>query len=1034
MKNIGIFDCTLSEGLYENNFLFGSNVISSIINELSDSGLDIVEIGRVSEKFKGDDYTYITKEHFINNILNKNRIYSVYLSESVKDISIIKLYKNIVDIIRYSVYWDKNKKDKFIENIKYIADNKYKVFLQIENIEDISNEELHSLLSEIDEKIYILGINSKNISKEQYNILFNVLKDDILIALNMDFSKEFIKKYFEDKSKKHNILIYSSVMGIGFNYGTVKTELLTIFLNKLYKRKYKIENILFIADKYIEILYNEYRYRDTLNKILLRNNNKNIEYNRYYSQECKLSSIELNEIINLLKKDYSKKYASIILKYFRKKFFGSRLAILISLDNIDISKIENYLERLEKYNVDISYKFYTKIFNENIKQIVNKHNKKYRRNYAYKSGDERFLLENYYMNYKYIWICDGCWIPNIKEIYVDLLYYTKKNYDFILVNNLGLDFNKSIKYECDNNYFIKSNYFRMFNNGMIIYSYEKIMDILDIKKEKKEMDFKLIRSFMLYLTYNKKIKVNYINNGLIFYDEFNFYKLLNPNNKDFLILWIDNWIKFIEKIPFEYKNLKKDLYKIDLIYYKLFSITTFLDAVYNNNLKRKNIKLLKKQMNLITNFNVINCYIFSYLPKFLAGFLIKNKTSIITRFFKYIYLLFRGIYQSIKNYNKKYDGIYYEKYIDCIKEKKNIKSYLLYGDENYIKNPLITIVIPTYKRGPLILETLKSIFRQKEVDFKWNILIIDNEDYEGIPNNTEKIVKKLDDKRILYYRNEKNLGPGGNYNRGIELANGEYVALLHDDDLIINTYLQRIGKRIKRYSKKNKKIGYISIPHQYFKSGNLLSDKNILVELYKIEKSINKEIDRERLYKVKQSELAITGGCGIYLPSCGTIMNRQAVLEYGGFNDNLGICADMVLPYRLMKEYGVYRNDTILGFYRWNNNISTAPDTNFKVEKFLFNFREYVYKKNIIYFIFGELFRHQHFYQEVKNLIIAGKWAGYNQKLEDFNKILIYEPNRLKNKMFSACLFIYKIIQRIDSCINGNKKYIFYYKIFRRKK
>ena len=130
---------------------------------------------------------------------------------------------------------------------------------------------------------------------------------------------------------------------------------------------------------------------------------------------------------------------------------------------------------------------------------------------------------------------------------------------------------------------------------------------------------------------------------------------------------------------------------------------------------------------------------------------------------------------------------------------KNVRTDLIYGDPGYIETPWFSYIIPVFKRPDLLRQTLKSVLDQEAVDFFWDIVIVDN---ETEPNNpTEKLIREIDDKRILYYRNQENIGPGGNYNRCIETARGKWVAMLHGDDLIMKDHLQLMGEYIRKYQR-----------------------------------------------------------------------------------------------------------------------------------------------------------------------------------------------------------------------------------------
>ena len=96
------------------------------------------------------------------------------------------------------------------------------------------------------------------------------------------------------------------------------------------------------------------------------------------------------------------------------------------------------------------------------------------------------------------------------------------------------------------------------------------------------------------------------------------------------------------------------------------------------------------------------------------------------------------------------------------------------------KNIILTIAIPTFQGAKTIRETLESIIIQITEDIE--ILIIDN----ASTDNTKDIVNEFLNKHyhIHYLRNEKNVGLDANYDLAIKNANGEFVWLFSDDDVL----------------------------------------------------------------------------------------------------------------------------------------------------------------------------------------------------------------------------------------------------------
>ena len=99
--------------------------------------------------------------------------------------------------------------------------------------------------------------------------------------------------------------------------------------------------------------------------------------------------------------------------------------------------------------------------------------------------------------------------------------------------------------------------------------------------------------------------------------------------------------------------------------------------------------------------------------------------------------------------------------------------------------PRVSVCIPTYRGRATIGPAIESVFAQSLTDFE--LIVID----DGSPDDTRAIVEGFADPRLIYVRNEHNLGPQGNWNRCLELARGKYFKLLPHDDLLHPHCLER---------------------------------------------------------------------------------------------------------------------------------------------------------------------------------------------------------------------------------------------------
>ena len=91
--------------------------------------------------------------------------------------------------------------------------------------------------------------------------------------------------------------------------------------------------------------------------------------------------------------------------------------------------------------------------------------------------------------------------------------------------------------------------------------------------------------------------------------------------------------------------------------------------------------------------------------------------------------------------------------------------------------PLVSICIPTFNNANFISSTLDSIINQTYKNIE--IIVVDN----ASTDNTKEIVESYSDKRISYHRNLETIHCLSNWNLCIELAQSDFVAIYHSDDI-----------------------------------------------------------------------------------------------------------------------------------------------------------------------------------------------------------------------------------------------------------
>ncbi|MBW2328607.1 MAG: glycosyltransferase [Deltaproteobacteria bacterium] len=98
---------------------------------------------------------------------------------------------------------------------------------------------------------------------------------------------------------------------------------------------------------------------------------------------------------------------------------------------------------------------------------------------------------------------------------------------------------------------------------------------------------------------------------------------------------------------------------------------------------------------------------------------------------------------------------------------------------------MISVIIPAYNHERFIRAAVDSVLQQSWSDLE--LLVID----DGSTDNTGEIVQGYDDSRLTYLHQE-NQDAFNTINRGLDLAQGEFIAILNSDDVYTLDRLQHL--------------------------------------------------------------------------------------------------------------------------------------------------------------------------------------------------------------------------------------------------
>lgn len=208
--------------------------------------------------------------------------------------------------------------------------------------------------------------------------------------------------------------------------------------------------------------------------------------------------------------------------------------------------------------------------------------------------------------------------------------------------------------------------------------------------------------------------------------------------------------------------------------------------------------------------------------------------------------------------------------------------------ENMRKTPLVSAVIITHNRSELLKKAVESVKRQTYPNIE--IIVVD----DASTDNTEQICQNM--QGIRYFRIEPEDSAGSNKarNEGIKLAQGEYIALLDDDDEWLPT---KVEKQVL-FMQKNPDYGAVYCDMRV-RTGLAIFDYNVH---FFAEGDL---VDSKLYYKP------------FFLTSA-LMVRKDVLVQVGCFDENIKYWQEYELGLRLLQVCKIGLAHEILLFYRNN--------------------------------------------------------------------------------------------------------------------
>ncbi len=211
------------------------------------------------------------------------------------------------------------------------------------------------------------------------------------------------------------------------------------------------------------------------------------------------------------------------------------------------------------------------------------------------------------------------------------------------------------------------------------------------------------------------------------------------------------------------------------------------------------------------------------------------------------------------------------------------------------KNPLISVIIPTYNRGWIIKEAIDSVLAQEYINYE--LIVVD----DGSTDDTHDILNSYQKNFLVLRQNNK--GVSAARNRGFAAASGRFIAFLDSDDIWLP---QKLSQQV-----------------DFFQS----NPDALICQTEEIWIRNNVRVNPKKRHK-KPSGMIFEPSLSLCLVSPSAVMIKKNLFEEVGlFDETLPACEDYDLWLRVSCRHPVHLIDTPLIIKRGGHDdqLSASP-------------------------------------------------------------------------------------------------------------
>lgn len=389
MKKIHLLDCTLRDGGFVNQWKFGEDCITNIFERLELAGIDIIEVGYLRDYVSFHlDETQFPDTTSIGKILppkisKKSRVVAIIDYGDCALENIAPCDETVLDGIR--VTFKQKELKEALAFCKSIKEKGYFVSLQPVSFMDYNPQNVLDLVAAANELmpfavciVDTYGFMNKHDLLRYFSLMDAALAPEIMLGYhshnNFQLAYSNAVELMEQFTQR-DMIVDCSVMGMGKGAGNAATELMALYVNNYMKGDYDVNQILEIADTYIEKEKKKNNWGYSLKYYIAASNYCHHKYVSYLLDKKSLSIKSINEILSSIDPDKKTKYDEAhITRLYRdyqekciddnnaylrlKEAIGDKMVLVLAPGSNLIhgkEKIESFIKEKDPFIISINH-------------------------------------------------------------------------------------------------------------------------------------------------------------------------------------------------------------------------------------------------------------------------------------------------------------------------------------------------------------------------------------------------------------------------------------------------------------------------------------------------------------------------------------------------------------------------------------------------------------------------------------------------------------------------------------------------------